>query len=102
MVRARHPRWFAEEHLEREVDGFIRKMRILEDELRRGRRCAHHGEGATLAFADIFKKRELRGGNREDVAFLRLIAPDLEGRHARLVVRDGPQLEATAAAGIIH
>ena len=77
-------------------------MRILEDELRRGSRFAHHGEGATFAFADIFEKRELRGGNREDVAFLRFIAPDFEWRHARLVVRDGSQLKVTAAAGIIH
>jgi hypothetical protein len=46
-------------------------------------------------------KTSRRGGDGEDVAFLGLVAPDLERRHAGLVVGDGAELEAAAAAAVV-
>ena len=101
-VGARHARRLAEENFKREIDGLVLEMRILDDELL-GLGCfADDGAGAALACAELLEDSEAVGGHGEDVAFLRLVAPDFERRHARLVVRHLAQIEPAAEPGVVH
>ena len=49
-------------------------------------RAPTHGEGAALALAERLEARRAAGVDGQHVALLRLVAPDLERRHAGLVV----------------
>src|SRR5581483_12518970 len=57
---------------------------------------------AALALAQATKYIERAALDRQHVALLRLVAPDLHRRHARLVVGDGAQLEPAAAAAAVE
>ena len=100
-IGASHARRFAEEHVEGEVDGTVVEMRVFEDELFRLGGLADDGEGAALAFAEFRKRREMRGGDGEDVTLLRFVAPNLERGHAGLVVGEGAELEFSAASAVV-
>ena len=100
-VGAGHARRFAEQHVEREVDGSVLEMGILEDELLLNGGLADDGEGAALALAEGTEGGEAGGGDREDVTLLRLVAPNLERGHAGFGVGDGAELEFSAAAAVI-
>ena len=66
---------------------------------RRSRRPTHR-ERAALARAQIAANAASRSGAiAEHVALLRLVAPDLQRRHAGLVAGDVAQVEARAAVG---
>src|SRR5207302_3456366 len=58
---------------------------------------AEHREGAAFALAHLFERRQITGRDREHIALLRLVAPDLARRHAAVFARDLAQLEAGAA-----
>ena len=64
-------------------------------------RFAKHGIGAALARADALEQVQAGGRDREHVALLRLVAPDLSRTHAGLFDLDLAQLEARAEAGRI-
>ena len=61
---------------------------------------ADHGVRTTLAVANSLDCRHLISGNREDVALLRLVAPHLERRHARLGRRDAAKVDAPATVTV--
>ena len=63
---------------------------------------AEYGEGAALALAQSLEVAELIRRHGQHVTLLGLVAPNFEGRHARLVVRDLAQLEAGASAAVMH
>jgi hypothetical protein len=63
---------------------------------------AEHGEGAAFAPAQRLEFVELVDGDGQDVALLRFVAPDLQRRHAGLVVGDLAQLEAGAAMTVVY
>ena len=64
-------------------------------------RGADHGEGTALALADVLKQSARGRRDREHVALLRLVAPDLARRKARVFHRDRAQLDArTPARGV--
>src|SRR6185503_10604662 len=65
-------------------------------------RFPHHRERAALALADGAEALQIARRDRKDVALLRLVAPDLERRHARLLVRNPAQVEAAAAVRRMH
>ena len=65
-------------------------------------RAPTHGERAALALAERAEQVEAVRGDREDVALLRLVGPDLARGHARLLVRHRPQVDARAAAGAVR
>ena len=100
-VLARHARRFAEEDVEGQVDRGVLEMGILEDELLFFGGFADDGEGAAFALAEFLEDVEAGGGHGHDVAFLGFVAPDLERGHAGLVVGDGAELEAAAAATVV-
>ncbi len=76
-------------------------MAVAEQQSPVGGRRADNGEGAAFAPADRRELVEPRRWEGQDVAFLRLVAPDLGRRHARLLDRHGAQLEVRAAAGAV-
>jgi len=96
-----HPRGFAEEDFEGEIDRLVVEMRIFEDEVLFLGGFADDGERRALAAAEFGEGVDAIGGDREDVAFLRFVAPDLEGRHARLVVGNLAEVEFAAAAAVV-
>ena len=100
-IGAVHTRRFAEEHVEREVDGAVLEMGVFEDELFFLSGLADNGEGAAFAFAEGAEGREVSDRDGHDVAFLGLVAPDFERGHAGLVVGDCAEVELAAAAAVV-
>ena len=76
-------------------------MGIIDDETLFLSGLADDGERAALALAKLAEDVEARGRHREDVAFLGLVAPDLERRHAGLVIGQLAQVEFPTAAGVV-
>ena len=99
---ARHLRRLAEDHVERHVDRAVAEVRIVDDEPPLRVRGADDRERTALALADRAKPARGSGRDREHVALLRLVAPDLARRHARLFGRDRAQVERAADAAAVH
>src|SRR3569832_2796513 len=66
------------------------------------RGLAQHRERTTFALADGAEFFEATWRDRQDVAFLRLVAPDLARRHAGFLRRRGTQFAAAAFAAAVH
>ena len=62
----------------------------------------NHRIGATLAFADGIKHRQLIRCNRHHIAFLGFITPNGQRRHTGLIVWNGAQFKFTATAAVFH
>ena len=95
---APHLRRLAQDHREIDVDRPLAELVVLDQQPAVVGGPAEHREGAAFALAEGAKALELGRRNREHVAFLRLVAPDLARRHAGVFGRDLAQLEAGAAA----
>ena len=93
---AHHARRLAEQDLDGHVDGVVLEMLVVEDELAVARRDADERDRAAFARAQPLEELAPLGTEREDVALLRLAAPNLHGAHRLLLVGDLPQLEAAA------
>ena len=66
-----------------------------------GSRGTKNGKWTTLTFANRLERRQTLRRNGEHITFLRLVAPNLQWRHARLFAGNGAQLEDGAhAAGV--
>jgi hypothetical protein len=63
---------------------------------------ADHGERTALALADRTKRRQIPRRDREHVALLRLVAPNLARRHARLFRRNRTQIDDRADAAAMQ
>ena len=59
------------------------------------------GIRTALARTDRLELLQLLGCDGQDIALLRLVAPDLHRRHARIGVGYGAQIETSAASGIM-
>ena len=94
---ARHPRRLAEQHVEVHVDGRVAEMRIVDDAARSPFVALPTTANGQRSRSQIARNRgRSSGANREHVALLRLVAPDLARRHARLFGRDRAQIELRA------
>ena len=60
------------------------------------------GIGAAFAGTDCIERVHVFFSNSHHIAFLRLVTPDRERAHARLVIRYVTQLEFTATATVRH
>ncbi len=107
---SRHLRWMAEQHRHVEVDGRFdalagrrrgRGQRVVQPQARCLGGLADHRVQAALAAAQGKKVIQPLRRHRQHVAFLGLVAPDLHGRHARLVAGHRAQVETAAAAGVV-
>ncbi len=94
----RHLRRLAEQHLDRHRDRRRAGQAVGHDELAVAGDLADHRKRAALARAQRREQLEPLGRDAQHVALLRLVAPQLERRQARLVGRDRAQLDAPAAA----
>ena len=101
LVLAVHAGRFAEQHFEREINGGVFEMRVLDDEAFFLGGLADDGEGTALAFAEDGESGEAGGGHGHDVALLGLVAPDRERGHAGLVVGELAEVEFAAAAAVV-
>ena len=97
---APHSRRLAEERRDRHVDRVVAKARVVHHKLPIAGRAADHRGRAAFAPAQGEKLFQTFGRDREHVTFLRLVAPDLERRHARLVVRHCAQFDAPAPLAV--
>ena len=73
------------------------EVRVGDDQVPVVGGLAHHREGAALAPAERLELGQAIRCDAQHVALLGLVAPELEGAHARLVVGHLAQLEARAA-----
>ena len=96
-----HARRLAEQHVHRHVDGRLPGAGGRDDELAVLADLAHHRVRTALAPAQPLEGSQAIGRDRERVALLRFVAPDLERTHAALFHRDLRQLEARATAGLV-
>ncbi|MNN96633.1 hypothetical protein D3C81_2156600 [compost metagenome] len=58
--------------------------------------------GRALTLAQGLEQGQLVLGDRQHVALLGFVAPDLQRAHARLVAGDGAQVEAAAPIAVVH
>ena len=77
---AAHARQLAEQHLDGDIDGRRRKLRIGHAQAPVAGDLAHHRKGAALTLAQGREPLDTPRNEREHVALLRLIAPDLHRR----------------------
>ena len=97
-----HPGRLAEDHVERYVDRAVAKVLVGDDEAAFGVGRADDGERTALALAQGFEHRQRRRRDGEHVALLRLVAPDLARRHARLLRGNRTKLERTAGTSAMR
>ena len=93
---ADHARGLAEEDLDVHVDRRVAEVRVVEDELSVARRDADERDRAALAAAELLEEESRLGLERENVALLRLAAPDLHRIHRALFVVHLAKLELSA------
>ena len=93
---ANHPRRLAEKDLDVHVDGLVREVAVGEDEPSVASRLAYERDGAALAAAKRLEEVLRLRLQRENVALLRLAAPDFHRVHGNLLVVDFPKLEPAA------
>ena len=98
---AGHPGWLAQNQRQRYVDGTVSEVGVGEHQAVVVAGMSHDRVGAALPAAEPFEHRGLRGIDGQHVALLRLVAPQLERRHAGLVVGNRAQLEVTAATAVV-
>ncbi len=99
---AGHHRRFAEDHVQRHVDGTIAEMRVGDDKHAFRIGAPHHRERTALAFAQRSEFIQRLRSYRKHVALLRLVAPDLARRHPGFLRRHRAQIERSADAAAMH
>ena len=92
----------AQQHVQRQIDGVVVKVLVGESQVFLFGGAADDGIRCTLTLAQRLEQRQLLFGHSQYVALLGFVAPDLQRAHARLVVRNGAQVEATTAIAIAH
>ena len=97
-----HARRLAEQYFHRHIHRLIAEMRIAQREPAIIGGHAQHGERATLALAQGAELVQPRGGKRQHITFLRLVAPDFTRTHARRFARYGAQVKRRTAPGIMR
>ena len=60
-----------------------------------------NGNRAALTLADVLELRQVLWVHGDNIAFLRLVTPNLQWRHLTLGIRDIAQIKYTAAAAIL-
>ncbi len=98
---AAHLRRLAKQQGHGDVDGAVAEQLVAEDQLLLFGRVADHGVRAAFALAECVEQRHGFGLDGEDVALLRLVAPDLQRRQAGLVVRHFAQLKLGPAPAVV-
>ncbi len=97
-----HTRRLAEEHGERQIDGRLTELTVVDMQRRVFQCLADHRERTALAGTDRLEGVEVLRVDCEDVALLRLVAPDLERRQRRVGTRNTTQVDACAASAVLH
>ncbi len=96
-----HLRRLAEQHVHRHVDHAFATGTVFQDQLRRLAGHADHRERAALARAHLLEQRQPVRIERDDIALLALVAPDLLGCQATLLERHFAQIEDRTTAGAV-
>src|SRR5690606_7159343 len=99
----RHLRRPPEQDVHRHVDRNVvdADARVAHDELALRGELADDGIRAALALAEPLEDREIRGLDRQHVALLRLVRPELHRAHAGLVARHAREIDDRAAARVV-
>ncbi|OIQ70388.1 hypothetical protein GALL_480000 [mine drainage metagenome] len=98
---AHHARRLAQQHAQRHVDRLLGQQRVVDAQLRLGAGLADDRVGAALARADRGERIERLGRDRQHVALLAFVAPDLARAHAAFLDRHVAQLEARPEPGAV-
>ena len=99
---AGHARWLAQQHVDGDVHRIVAVKGIVHLQDAVIGRAADDRIGAAFAAAQRLEGRDPRRRDGQHVAFLGLVAPDFQRRHARLVVRHRAQVDPAAAMAVRH
>src|SRR2546422_10089813 len=91
LFRSLHLRRLAEDHRQVDVDRVVLEMGIVDQQPAVVGRVADDGKRAALPITGLLEPWKILRGDRENVSFLRLLAPDLARRQAGAFHRGMPQ-----------
>ncbi len=94
---AGHARRFAQQYLDRHIDRRGGQQRVGDEQAAVTGDLAHHGVRTALPFAQGREQRHASGGERQHVALLGFVAPELHRRQFGLCARNLAQVDAPAA-----
>ena len=101
FVAARGFGRFAEQDVQRQIDGIVGEQIVAHFQMAVVSRRADHGKRAAFAFADGAEGVQIFFQNRQHITLLRFVAPDLQRVEAVFFQRHFAQLEYRAASGIV-
>ena len=90
---ALHLRRLAEQHLHGHVHRIVAELRVGHGQVTHLGRFTEHGKQRPLTLADGLEQRQAARLDGQHIAFLCLIAPNLDWCHARLQAGDGTQVQ---------
>ena len=96
-----HLGWFAKQHRHGQIHRLIVELAVRHREMVGFCGLTDDRVGTALTRTDRFKSRQMIGFHRQHIALLGFVAPDLERRHARFIVRHIAELEAPSAATVL-
>ena len=99
---AQHLRRLAKHDGEVDVDRSLAELVVADHQLAIVARGAEHGKRAALTLANRAEAVQFGRRQSQYIALLRLVAPDLARRHARVLARDAAQLEMRAALRLVR
>ena len=95
-----HARRLAQQDVQRQIDRRVAEVAVMEHDAALFRGRADDGVLGALALAEALKHRQVLRHDGQHIALLGLVAPDLQRRHAWLVVGHLAQLEVAAHAAV--
>jgi len=97
---AQHARRLAEQGIDADVHRVVAKIPIVDHQHAIGGDHADIGEGRAFALRDCAKALYAIRTEHQNIALLRLVAPDLKRRHARLGIGDVAQFNTRTAVAV--
>ena len=92
---------FAEQNVQRQIDGIVGEQIVAYFQMSVVGRCADYGKRAAFAFADGAEGLQIFFQNGQYITLLRFVAPNLQRVEAVLFQRHFAQFEYRAASGIV-
>ena len=102
LYRARHFGRLAQQDRKRHIHGIVFEFLVMHHQPVIGNGMTQHGKRAAFAHAYRLKLGQSFRRNRQHIALLRFVAPDLHRRHAALFRRHFAQFKMRTASAAMH
>ena len=91
-----------EQDIHGQINRLVVKVIVVQLDVLVFSRFSDHRKGAALSGTNGFKAGNFRFRYSQHVALLSFVAPDLQWRHLRLSIGNGPQLKTPTGASVLH